>query len=171
MSIGQSVTVTPLQNAVMMACILNGGRRVRPYLNEELGPELSEPFLSEETLRLVQQGMRQCIEDDVYPRGTGLEARVPGLVVLGKTGTAQVRSVNVTDKYGKNETRIPYRYRDHALFVCGVLHPERPIAISVIFEHGLHGSSAASPLAKEVIEYFYDVKPEPAKGTQVARGD
>jgi penicillin-binding protein 2 len=169
MSIGQSLVVTPLQNAVMMSCVLNGGRRVRPYINADLGPQVSEPFLSENTVRIVQEGMRRCVEDDEFPRGTGLEARVPGVIVLGKTGTAQVADVKVTDKYGKNEAAIPYMLRDHALFVCGVLDPEKPIAISIIIEHGLHGSSTASPLAKAVIEYYYHIPPQPEKKTKLAQ--
>src|SRR5690606_3223230 len=162
MSIGQSLTVTPLQNAVMMACIVNGGRRVTPYVNANLEdqgymPRVSEPFLSDETLRIVRQGLQECVEDNIPPSGTGTASRVEGLVVLGKTGTAQVASTKITDRYGKQEKRIPYKLRDHALFVAGVLHPEKPIAISIIVEHGLHGSSGASPLAADIIHYYYDI--------------
>ncbi|MDX9971636.1 MAG: penicillin-binding protein 2 [FCB group bacterium] len=169
MSIGQALDVTPLQNAVMMACVVNGGRRVRPYINAGIGPDVTEPFLSADTLKWVQEGMRRCVEDNEFPRGTGLEARVPGIVVLGKTGTAQAVAVSNTDVYGKNEAAIPYAMRDHALFVCGVPDPEKPIAISIMIEHGLHGSSTAAPLAKKVIEYYYEVPPEPEKKTKVAQ--
>jgi penicillin-binding protein 2 len=162
MSIGQSLTVTPLQNAVMMACVVNGGYRVTPYVNADLEkqgvmPKLSEKILSDETLRIVRQGLQECVEDNVFPSGTGTAARVEGLVVLGKTGTAQVASTKITDRYGKQERRIPYKFRDHGLFVAGVLHPEKPIAISIIIEHGLHGSSGAAPLAADILHYFYDI--------------
>lgn len=167
-SIGQGeVLVTPLQNAVMMAAIINGGRRVTPYLNKDRPTQPSEPFLSPETIRIVTQGMQQCVEDTVFPRGTGIEARVKGVTVLGKTGTAQVAPNSVTKKYG-HESKIPYKLRDHALFVAGVPDRDPPIAISIIIEHGLHGSSAAAPLAKPIIEYFYNIQPEAAT-TKVAK--
>lgn len=160
MSIGQgSVVATPLQNAVLMAVVLNGGRRVRPYVNMELGPKVSEPLVSENTLRIVQEGMRKCIEKVTAPSGTGKEARIEGLDILGKTGTAQVVRLGVTAHH-TNEEDIPYQYRDHALFVSGVMDRTPRIAVSVIIEHGLHGSSAAAPAARRVFEYFYRDRPE-----------
>jgi penicillin-binding protein 2 len=100
--------------------------------------------------------LRKCVEKTERPSaGTGIEARVPGMIVLGKTGTAQV----VRFKHYDNELDIPYNERDHAWFVAGVPEEEPPIAISVLIEHGLHGSSAAAPIAKQIIEYFYSHLP------------
>ncbi len=158
LSIGQgAVAVTPLQNAIMMACIVNGGRLVRPYLNRDRGPSVSEPFISERTIAIVEEGMRKCVEKDVPPSGTGKEARIPGMIVLGKTGTAQAVGTQHYAQYkGKaREKDIPYELRDHALFVAGVLDRSPRLSVSVIIEHGLHGSSAAAPIARKVIEYFY----------------
>ncbi len=156
MSIGQgAVTTTPLQNAVLMAAVLNGGRRVRPYLNVELGPKVSEPLVSENTLRIVIAGMRKCVErDNPPPTGTGKEAKIEGLDILGKTGTAQVAALKHVKNY-TNEEDIPYALRDHALFISGVTDRKPHIAVSVIIEHGLHGSRAAAPVAKAIYEYFY----------------
>jgi len=152
-SIGQgSVDTTPLQNAVMMACILNGGRRVTPYLNMDRGPQLSEPFLSENTLRIVQEGMRRCVEDPA--RGTGRRSAVEGMKVIGKTGTAQIMLLSHHEKYA-TEHDIPYDLRDHAWYVAGVLDRSPRIAICILVEHGHHGSTAAAPLTKGVVEYFY----------------
>lgn len=154
MSIGQGmVDATPLQNAVMMAAVLNGGRRVRPYVNREHGPEVSEPLISDRTLRIVHDGMLKCVEKTNPPSGTGKEARVKGLEILGKTGTAQVAGMHQLQ--GRTERQIPYKLRDHALFVSGVMNMEPRIAVSVMVEHGLHGSSAAAPVARKVYEYFY----------------
>lgn len=155
MSIGQGmVDATPLQNAVLMAAVLNGGRRVRPYVNRELRPERTEPLCSAETLRIVQAGLRKCVERDrPAPTGTGKEAKIKGLDVLGKTGTAQV--ADFRHVAGLKEHEIPYKLRDHALFVAGVLDREPRIAVSVMVEHGLHGGSAAAPVARKVFEYFY----------------
>jgi penicillin-binding protein 2 len=159
-SIGQGeVNVTPLQNAVMMACIINGGRRVTPFLNMATGPKVTEKFISDRTLALVQEGMRACVV-----RGTGKQSAVKGFDILGKTGTAQV--VRQKQREKRKEEDIPYAERDHAWFVAGVLDHEPKLAICVLVEHGLHGASSAAPLAKRVIEFFYARKSEmPATAT------
>ncbi len=153
LSIGQGeAATTPLQNAILMAAIVNGGRRVQPYINAAVSPNVSEPFLSERTLEIVRAGMRKCVEKErPAPTGTGKAARVPGMTVLGKTGTAQVIKLK---KYPSEED-IPYKERDHAWFVAGVLDQEPKIAMCILVEHGLHGSSTAAPYAKEIIEFFY----------------
>lgn len=156
LSIGQgSCTATPLQNTVMMACVVNEGYRVRPYLNRDLGPGPSERLFSETTLEVVREGLRLCVEKGPpAPTGTGNRARIPGMAVLGKTGTAQIMSLSHHEQF-KTEEDIPYHFRDHAWFVAGVLDREPKIALCVLVEHGHHGSSAAAPLAKDVIEHFY----------------
>lgn len=156
-SIGQGDTsTTPLQNAVLMAAIVNGGYRVRPYLNQALQPERSERLFSERTIKIVREGLRKCVEKGPpAPTGTGRAAAVEGFTVIGKTGTAQMVGLEHHEGY-ETEEDIPKHLRDHAWFVAGVLDREPAIAICVLVEHGHHGSSVAAPLAKEVIEYFYD---------------
>ncbi len=156
LSIGQGeVTSTPLQNAVLMAAIVNGGRHVRPFINKARDPGVSEPFLSEKTIEIVQAGMRKCVEKDPpAPTGTGNAAKVPGMCVIGKTGSAQMVGLDKHEQY-KTEEDIPYNLRDHAWFVAGVLDRQPRIALCILVEHGHHGSSAAAPFAKDVIEYFY----------------
>ena len=160
LSIGQGyATITPLQGAVMMACVLNGGKRVRPFLNQALGPDVTQLPISEKTLQLVQQGMQLCVERTEVPSGTGKEARIPGMVILGKTGTAQVMRLQKKGKEKIPEDQIPYNERDHAWFVAGRLDGDPPIAVCVFVAHGLHGSSTAAPLAREVIKHFYENPP------------
>jgi penicillin-binding protein 2 len=155
LSIGQGFFLaTPLQNATLMAAVINGGRRVRPYLNSRLSPVLSEPFASEATLALVTEGLTKCIEKGPpAPTGTGHGAAVKGMVVIGKTGTAQVASLAHRKSMAKTE--IPRGLRHHALFVAGTPTMNPPLAISIIIEHGESGSEAAAPLAHELITYFY----------------
>ena len=154
MSIGQgTVDTTILQNAVLMAAVINGGKRVRPFVNMATGPEVSQPLISENTLRIVHDGMFKCVDRKQPPSGTGKLARVEGLEILGKTGTAQV--VNMAQLKGRKERQVPYDLRDHALFVSGVTNMQPRIAVSVVVEHGLHGSSTAAPVARKVFEYFY----------------
>ncbi|MDZ4858851.1 MAG: penicillin-binding protein 2 [Candidatus Hydrogenedentes bacterium] len=154
MSIGQGmVDATILQNAVMMASVLNGGKRVRPFVNMALGPDVSEQLIGDNTLRIVSAGLLKCVEKKQPPSGTGREARIEGLTILGKTGTAQV--AHMSQLKGRRERNVPYELRDHALFVAGVTNMKPRIAVSIIVEHGLHGSTTAAPVAKKVFDYFY----------------
>src|SRR5690606_20989667 len=114
------------------------------------GPQVSEPLVSERTINAVRVGTIECV---AAPNGTGRRSRVEGLVMLGKTGTAQV----VSQKWnaGLSDEQIPYERRDHAWYVCGVMDPDLPVGICILVEHGLHGSTGAAPLAKELVEFIY----------------
>ncbi len=154
LAIGQGhCAITPLQAAVMVAAIVNGGHIVRPYLNAGENPVVSEQIISDKTLDIVRRGMLKCVNKKDPPSGTGKLAYIEGLDIIGKTGTAQVVSKSAYENL--KEEKIPYALRDHAWFVAGVLNQDPPIAIAVLFEHGLHGSAGATPLAHDVIEYFY----------------
>jgi penicillin-binding protein 2 len=69
----------------------------------------------------------------------------------------------------ETEEDIPYEFRDHAWFVAGVVDREPRIAICILVEHGHHGSTAASVLAKPLIEHFY--RDEPAPEVQIATAE
>jgi penicillin-binding protein 2 len=170
LSIGQGYALTtPLQNAVMTAVILNGGRRVRPFLNQAAEPVLSEPFLRESTLALLLEGTRKCVEKNTFPSGTGTAARIEGMAVVGKTGTAQVASLSARKPYTDRGDPIPRGLLHHAWFVAGVLDREPRIAVCVLIEHGDAGSEMAAPRAKDVIEFFY--AREAARAPMLARGE
>ena len=88
MPIGQGIAVTPLQMVSVYAAIANGGTWIEPHLVDRIGGrELAEParrrIVSEATAKLLTSMMR-----DVVLEGTGMEARVAGYTVAGKTGTA-----------------------------------------------------------------------------------
>ncbi len=157
LSIGQGdATSTPLQCAVLMASVMNPGRRVRPFLNQAVGPLDTPRLLSDETLRVVQEGLRQCVVDGPpAPTGTGQRAHLEGYDILGKTGTAQTVSLRHIQDYATVED-IPYEKRHHAWFVAGVMDREPNIAIAILIEHGHSGGKAAAPFAAEVISYFYE---------------
>ena len=161
LSIGQgSANTTPLQNALMMAVITNGGFRVQPHLNRDLKLPPPERILSEATIKTVTDGMRLCVEKGPpAPTGTGNRAHIPGVQILGKTGSAQVMALKHHEQF-ENEEDIPYEFRDHAWFVAGVLNRDPKISMCILVEHGHHGSSAASPLAKEIITHFYQLEVE-----------
>src|SRR3989338_2011631 len=93
--IGQEVATTPMQLAVMTAVVANGGSRVRPHIVERIvspsgdtvwAPDLPAPvrILSPETISPLQAMLRDVVES-----GTGQLAKIQGLTVAGKTGTAQ----------------------------------------------------------------------------------
>ena len=146
-AIGQGeLTVTPLQVAKMMAIIGNGGHAITPKLLQIEAAEPSaspgpiqlasasqpEPLLSGRTLQAIREGLELTVS---HPQGTGHKAHVPGLLVAGKTGTAQVGD----DK------------PDHAWF-AGYVPADRPrYAFAVFLEHGGSGGKAAAPLARQVI--------------------
>ncbi len=155
-SIGQSfVEATPLQNAHLLALAMNGGHRVTPYINMDRPPRKSERLFSERTGAIIQEGLRQCVERTKVPSGTGTIAHIDGLDVIGKTGSAQIVNRSVQEKYGAEEN-IPYKYRDHAWFVAGVLDRDPPLAVCAMVEHGHHGNTAAGPLARDLLRFYYD---------------
>ncbi|MBU0462070.1 MAG: penicillin-binding protein 2, partial [Proteobacteria bacterium] len=72
--------------------------------------------------------------------------------IAGKTGTAQVYSIKKDDK--RESKDLKYSLRDHAWFVCYAPAKNPVIAISVLIEHGEHGSSTAAPIASALIEQY-----------------
>jgi penicillin-binding protein 2 len=164
-AIGQGFNlVTPLQIAVMTAVIANGGKKYLPQLVEkvtspdgnileELRPQVLEELTGvDEYLRLIREGMVEVVQGK---RGTARIARIDGIDIAGKTGTAQV--VKIAQYKGLKDEDIPYKFRDHAWFTCYAPADKPEIVVTVLVEHGLHGSTGASPIAKAVLEkYFAD---------------
>jgi penicillin-binding protein 2 len=163
-SIGQGYDlVTPLQLAVAYAALANGGRVLRPRvalrvesrdgkLVEEFPPEvLAQLELTPPHVEAVLRGLEAVVGE---PGGTGGRSRVPGVRVGGKTGTSQVVSLDRTK--GLAERDIPVRYRDHGWFVAFAPVEAPEIVVSVLVEHGLHGSSAAAPIAQRVLQRFFE---------------
>ena len=85
--------------------------------------------------------------------GTGSRARAAGIMVAGKTGTAQVVNLE-TEKHFVEKGEIPHEIRDHAWFVA-IAPVEKPtLALAILIEHGGHGGRAAAPIAKKMIEAY-----------------
>lgn len=151
-AIGQGfLQCTPLQLAVMAARIASG-RQLSPHLirknSESTGPLLSIPA---EHLAAVRRGM----DEVVNAGGTAVRSRLQldDIRMGGKTGTAQVRRISGSSRGGMN---VPWKYRDHALFI-GFAPVDNPrYAAACVVEHGLHGSSAAAPVASDCMLYLFD---------------
>lgn len=149
-SIGQGfLLLNPLQLAVMSARIASG-RNVDPQLlgvHKEPAPMLGLP---PEHLEVVRGGMWQVVNGD----GTAGASRLPldGIEMSGKTGTAQVRRISG----GQRGQGGDWKYRDHGLFVFYAPSDKPRYAGSVVIEHGMGGSRAAAPVAKDVLTFLFD---------------
>jgi len=176
-SIGQGFNLyTPLQMAVAYAAIANGGKVLRPRLVlrlESWQGSLERTFppqvvqrvpVSAENLAVVRRGLTAVVQE---PGGTGRIVRLPGLRVAGKTGTAQVVSLERTQ--GLREDEIPLAQRDHAWFVAFAPAENAEIVVVAFVEHGRHGSSGAGPLVRKVLHRWLDARQQP-QHTLAARG-
>ncbi len=162
-AIGQGFNlVTPLQMCLLTATLANGGLVYRPQLVEKVvDPEgnVVESFKPDlmrrvegfdRYFRLIRAGMEEVVHGK---RGTARRVAIEGLRIGGKTGTAQV--VKLAQYRHLKEEDIPYKFRDHAWFTCFAPAENPEIAVTVLVEHGLHGSSGAGPIAKAIMkEYF-----------------
>ena len=161
-AIGQSfVLVTPIQAACMISAVFNGGVLYQPRVVERVGNKDGDIFevspvvhgkvnISPKNMELVKQALVGVVNE---PHGTATMAKIKGITVAGKTGTAQVINME-SFKNLNSDGDVPEEYRDHAWFVA-VAPAEAPrIAISVLIEHGGHGGSAASPVAVRLIKEY-----------------
>jgi len=160
-AIGQSFNlVTPLQAAVLISTVANGGSVPVPGLIRRIetaqGRLVSsfEPVIRKTTsisaahMDFVRNALEQVIRD---PSGTGKKASVENLSVAGKTGTVQVVALKDPKRRMKTED-VPYEFRDHAWFVCFAPVENPKIALSILLEHGGHAGAVAGPLAKNILE-------------------
>ncbi|PPR76403.1 MAG: hypothetical protein CFH06_01748, partial [Alphaproteobacteria bacterium MarineAlpha3_Bin5] len=158
--IGQGfVLSTPLQLAVMVAQMANGGKQLLPKLTKAVAGSPSSPQemsadinVNPVDLALIRNSMSRVVND---PSGTAYKSRIliPDFLMGGKTGTVQVRRISAQEReLGKKKNKdLPWKERDHALFV-GFAPVDKPrYAISVVIEHGGSGSSKAAPVARDIL--------------------
>mgnify|MGYP001133519638 CR=1 FL=1 len=178
-AIGQGfVQATPIQMAVAYNAIATGGKVVKPFVVEKIldgdGKVIKENRtevvrdltqvqpngikISPETFKIVQEGMRRVVEG---ARGTARTAvRIPGVEMAGKTGTAQVVAWSASEIYAKCENR-PVHLRHHGWFAGWAPAHNPEIVVVALAEHSCAGSRGAGPLAKEVMQaYFNKYHPE-----------
>lgn len=166
-AIGQGyVLASPLQLAIMTARIATG-RMVTPRLVKSVdGVEepsgIGEPLdINENMLRRCRASMNAVINEK---RGTGARAKViaAGYEMAGKTGTSQVRRITAEERARGviSNDDLPWERRDHALFVCFAPVDNPKFAVAVVVEHGGGGSTAASPIARDImLQALYDGPP------------
>ncbi len=143
LAIGQGeLLLTPIQMAVLMAEVAEDGHPIRPHLVESVSgvaafhpdrPAQAGVMANAAVWDAVHRGLERVVET-----GTGVQARVPGVRVAGKTGTAQ-------NPHGK----------DHALFACFAPAENPSIALAFVVENRGHGSTFAAPLAGRVLRRLF----------------
>ena len=153
LAIGQGeIILTPVKLAQIAAFIANGGTLWKPHLIRSVGSTAAAASgdsigqyvaLDARSLAAVRSAMASVVSD---PQGTGGQARLDSISVAGKTGTAQ-------NPHGK----------DHALFICFAPVDAPRIAVAVLVENAGHGSTAAAPIARKVLQsFFHPAPPESA---------
>ena len=168
-AIGQgALEVTPLQLANMISGIVSGGRFHQPHLvfrdeiqalGENPPSDTERDFpLSEEAVQAVTQGMWGVVNEG----GTGASARVAGLDIAGKTGTAQVVSVNL------KQSAHDAAYRNNAWFVGYAPFNNPQIVVCALVMHG-EESSVAAPVVRDVIKAYFGKHPSRGPNLEEAR--
>ncbi len=150
--IGQGeIAVTPIQMAVYVATIANGGTIYTPHvvkaiknslLNQTtlLKVEKRKLGLNPKTIEILKKSMFDVVNT---PGGTAYGIKIPNLDVCGKTGTAQASQPG---------------QRDHSWFICFAPKDNPKIAISVIVENAGFGAAVAAPIARELLLEFFNIK-------------
>ncbi len=156
-SIGQGlVLASPLQMAGVAAAVGNGGIPYRQHLLKKVmdgdevvrqpNPEPRDDFakhgLTPEKLELVRKGMWKVVNED---GGTGKAARIPGVEVAGKTGTAE--------SWRADEKNPKITIKDnHTLFIAFAPYKDPKFAVCILVQSGKSGGGCAAPIAHRVLE-------------------
>ena len=155
--IGQGyILVTPLQLATMTARLVNGGYEVTPTffpVDEKAFRDIKKIEVSPRYLNIVKQGMFDVVN---IPGGTAWGSRFDynGMKMAGKTGSVQVRRISLKERQTGviKQKDLPWKYRDHAIFI-GYAPADNPkYAVAVLVEHGGGGSSVAAPIASKILK-------------------
>ena len=158
-AIGQGYTLAnPLQLALMAARIASG-RTLDPRLLGHDPVRDGGPLdIPAAHLDIVRAGMYAVVNAG----GTGGSARLalPGVSMAGKTGTAQVRRITMAERgHGGvlKDAALPFRLRDHSLFVGFAPYDNPRYAVAVVLEHSGHIVTAA-PIGRDVMTYLFAPK-------------
>ncbi|MEU3522998.1 penicillin-binding protein 2 [Streptomyces sp. NPDC038707] len=158
-SIGQyNTAATPLQMAMVASAVANDGRLMKPYMVDELQSSNLDPVAKtepEELSRPLSPKNAQILQDmmqTVVEKGTGTNAKIDGVTVGGKTGTAQ---------HGVENSENPY-----AWFISYAKLPDgsSPVAVAVVIEDesanrdDISGGGLAAPIARNVMKAVVNAK-------------
>jgi penicillin-binding protein 2 len=105
--------------------------------------------VSKDTLDIVKEGLWLAVNGE---KGTARRIQLKHIQISGKTGTSQVVSRRDDEREAEEDTAA--HLKAHAWFVAFAPSDDPRIAVSVIVEHGEHGSGAAAPIAREIIKTY-----------------
>jgi penicillin-binding protein 2 len=151
-AIGQgALTVTPVQLARAIGGLAMGGVWNTPHLVKSASP-------ARKTEWALDPGHVQTVVDAMYgvvnEGGTGYRAEIPGIELCGKTGTAQLASL---DKAKAEAASHGQNLKDNAWFVGFAPRTAPEIVVVALFEHGGYGPYAA-PIVRDVVKAYFDKK-------------
>lgn len=178
-SIGQGFNLTtPIQLMLAYSALANGGILWRPRLVERIelsdgtlirqySPEKrGELKLSPATVAILTKALWGVVNE---PGGTGAAARRPNADVCGKTGTSQVIGLPQSDS-ARRMKKIAAIHKDHALFACYAPMKSPEIAIAVVAENAGGGGAVAAPIARKILNAYFDNKEKQKKAEIDANG-
>lgn len=155
--IGQGyVLVTPLQLATMLSRVVNGGYAINPtfVIQENKDVHKNRKLnISTRNIEIIKQGLFEVV-NGVGGTAVGSRFNINGHTMGGKTGTTQVRRITMKERMQgiTKDADLPWRLRNHALFV-GFAPVDTPrYAVAVIVEHGSSGSGVAAPIASKILQ-------------------
>lgn len=169
--IGQGyVTATPFQLAVMCARIAGGESTPDPHL---IVSGMKVPDNTITPMGTFKPGVLEAVRSGMFgvtsePGGTALRygaldeknelpAPYTGARMAGKSGSAQVRVISAAERDAKGRAiandKLPWKLRDHALFVAYAPTDKPRYAVAVVVEHGGSGSSVAAPFARDILAH------------------
>ena len=166
--IGQGyILTTPIQLATMTARLVNGGYEIKPTfskVNDERKNKIKRINVSTANLDLIKEGMYNVVNK---PGGTAWRSQFDynGQRMGGKTGTTQVRRISMKERQTGviAQEDLPWKYRNHALFVGYAPQDNPKYAVAVLVEHGRGGSTVAAPIGGKLL--LEAVKLDPTKKT------
>jgi len=145
LAIGQGyLLATPAQALVMVNAVANEGGVITPYIVHSIdtvqmqGPRIKDIGVSKKNLEVVKRGLFMAVDRSA---GTGIRARVPGLKVAGKTGTAQA---------GSGEP--------HAWFTGYAPADDPKVSLVIFLENGGYAGEEAAPIAGKIFRKLRDMK-------------
>ena len=153
--IGQGfVLATPLQLAVMAARLANGTKAVSPHLiiDKDL-PKFEQSNIDPNALGFIQRAMRSVCEE---PGGTAYRSMplgIKGIEMAGKTGTGQVRGISASERITGvlSNRQLPWKLRDHSIFVGYAPFHQPRFAVGTIVEHGQSGAGRAANITRAIL--------------------
>jgi penicillin-binding protein 2 len=174
-SIGQGFDlVTPIQLVNAYSALANGGTIYKPRIVKKIEmadgrvlksfePEQKSRIpVSQKNIDILSYAFWGVVNEK---GGTGYALKRKEEDVCGKTGTAQVVGLPDDDKARKRKI-LSAKYRDHALFVCYAPYKNPEIAIAVIAENAGHGGAVAAPIARKIIDAYFERKNSEHKKSQ-----